>query len=180
MEIHQLFGSKSKIVRYNKMHVIHKTLSENQIDYTQDFKSTFKPLPQIADSDKHLVHHPYGLDSYWEDHIYDQDKLEYRHNYNKPAEQIGNDDINIDLHVSHTLRYALIDLWTFNPQLPGTSPLLHFTPFVHSNKTRQQLVLENEIAPQLKSTPDGIIDILLLSTYFHLKTTCGFQWISGT
>ena len=112
------------------MHVIHKTLSQNQIDYTQDFDSTFRLLPQTADSNEHFVDHQYGLDPP------DQENLEYRHNCNTPAEQIDEDDIIINSHVSDKVRHALIDLWTSNPQLPGTSPLPHSTPFVHSNKSR--------------------------------------------
>ena len=37
---------KTKTVLYNKMHLIRKTLPQNQIDYTQDFHTTFRPLPQ--------------------------------------------------------------------------------------------------------------------------------------
>ena len=35
------------------------------------------------------------------------------------------DDTITESHVSDTLRYALTDLWTLNPQFPGTSPLPH-------------------------------------------------------
>ena len=46
----------------------------------------------------------------------------------------------------------MIDLRTINPQLPGTSPLHQFKPFVYSNKLEQQPVINNETAVNLKST----------------------------
>ena len=116
-----------------------------------------------------FVDHMYGVDQYWEDHIYNQDILESRRNYNKPAEQLEDDYIIIDSHKSDTLRQALLELWTIHPQLPGTSPPPHFTPSVHPNKTRQQPFIDNEIALQLKSTPDASIKLLPLSTNFHLR-----------
>ena len=71
--------------------------------------------------------------------------------------------------MSDTLRQTLLHLWTINPQLPGTSPLRHFTPFVHSNKPRRQRFTDKESVPKLKSTPDGSIKLLSLSTYLHPK-----------
>ena len=43
--------------------------------------------------------------------------------------------------------------------MPGTSPLPHLTPFVLSNKPKQQPVIGRESAVQLKKTPDGNIKI---------------------
>ena len=52
----------------------------------------------------------------------------YKHNFDKPPEQIEDDDIFTDSHVSDKLRSALIDLWTVHPQLPNTSLLPKFRP----------------------------------------------------
>ena len=71
--------------------------------------------------------------------------------------------------MSDTLRHALTDLSTINTHLPGTSPLPHFTPFVHPNKFTQQPVIDNEIALQMKSTPDGSVKFLQLLTNLHPK-----------
>ena len=139
---------RAKFIRYDKMH---KHLAQNQTHYTQDFDHTFRPLPQIAYLDKNYADPQYGLDPYWEDNIYDQEILDYCCNYNKPVEQIEGDDINTETHKSHKLRYGLIDLSTIILQLPGTSSLPHSTPFIHPSKPRQQLVIGNEIALQLKS-----------------------------
>ena len=109
---------KTKCVRSNKLHVKHKTLHQNQIDYTRDFDSTFRPLPQIADSNKNFVDQQYGLDSYWEDHIYYQDISEYRQNYNEPAEVIKDDDISFDLHMSDTLKHVLLTCGQLTPDCP--------------------------------------------------------------
>ena len=63
-----------------------------------------------------------------------------------------------------------MDLWTINPELTGTSPLPHFTSCVHSNKSGQQPVINNEIALQLKSTPDGGLELLQFPTNLHLTS----------
>ena len=72
-------------------------------------------------------------------------------------------------HLSDKLRYALLDMRTINPQLPITSPLRHFTFLVHPNKPKQQPVIGNQIALQLKSTPQKSRTFPLLSTNFQLK-----------
>ena len=77
---------EAELIRHNKMDSIHKTTLQYQIEYTQNCHSRFGPLPQISDSDENSVDQHYGLDPYWEDTLYDQDNLEYRHNYNKPQE----------------------------------------------------------------------------------------------
>ena len=44
-----------------------------------------------------------------------------------------------DSHVSDTLGHAVIDLWTVNPQLPGTSAIPHLTAFfvqIHSDNNQ--------------------------------------------
>ena len=160
---------KTKVIRFNKLQVIHETLPQNQIDFTQIVDSTFRPLPQIEASEENFLHHQYGFDLYWEDHRYQQDSLEYRHNYIKPAEQIEDNNIFIYSHVSDTQRHALIDLWRTYPQLSGTSSLASFMSFVYPNKPRQQPVVDNDIGIQLKSTPDGSIKILPISTNLHPK-----------
>ena len=151
------------------MHKIKKPLPQNQTDYTQDFHCTFGPLPQIAHHDKNFVDTQYGPDLYWRDNICNQNNLENQYSYNKPVAQIEGDDINIDSHVSDKLRFVLVDLWTVSLQLPGTSPIPLFTPFIHPSKARRQPVIDNEIAIQLKSNPGRKIKFTPLSTVFHVK-----------
>ena len=117
---------KAYIRRYNNMHIIHKTLTTYEYDYTGNFDTHFRPLPEVVAYDPYFVDPQYGLDPYWDEEIYDQDKLEYKDTYNKPNDQIECDDLITDAHVSDALRYAVIDLWTINPQLPDTSPLPNF------------------------------------------------------
>ena len=73
-----------------------------------------------------------------------------------------------DAHVSDALRYAVIDLWTVNPQLPDTSPLPNFHPRPQ-NQQRQISVIDDQILPQLQVTPDGLTRFLPLSTKLPLK-----------
>ena len=64
------------------MHMIQKTLRTYKYDYTDNFETHFRPLPEVIAYDTFFVEPQNGLDPYWdEDH--DQDKLEYKDTYNK-------------------------------------------------------------------------------------------------
>ena len=94
--------------------------------------------------------------------------MEYKDTYNKPNDQIESFDLITDAHVSDALRYAVIDLWTFNPQLPDTSPLPNFRPRPQ-NQQKQIAVIDDQILPQLQVTPDGLTRFLPISTKLPLK-----------
>ena len=159
---------KAYIRRYNNMHIVHKTLATYEYDYTDNFDTHFRPLPEVVAYDPYFVDPQYGFDPYWDEEIYNQDKLEYKDTYNKPNDQIESDDLITDSHVSDALRYAVIDLWTVNPQLPDTSPLPNFRPRPQ-NQQRQIAVIDDQILPQLQVTPDGLTRFLPLSTKLPLK-----------
>ena len=154
--------------RCNNMHIIHKTLPTYEYDYTDNFDTHLRPLPEVVAYDPYFVDPQYGFDHYRYEEIYDQDKLEYKDTYNKPNDQIEPDDLITDAHVSDALRYAVIDLWTVNPQLPDTSPLPNFRPRAQ-HQQRQTAVIDHQISPQLQVTPDGLTRFLPLSTNLPLK-----------
>ena len=110
------------------MHMIHRTLPTYKYDYTDNFDRQFRPLPEVVAYDTYFVGPQYGLEPYWVEDLYDQDKLEYKDTYNKPKDSYESDDLITDANVSDALRYNLIDLWTMNPHLPDTSALPHFQP----------------------------------------------------
>ena len=159
---------KAYIRRYNNMHIIHKTLPTYEYDYTDNFDTHFRPLPEVVAYDPYFVDPQYGVDPYWDEELHDQDKLDDNDTYNKPNDQIEYDDLITDAHVSDALRYAVIDLWTVNPQLPDTSPLPNFRPRPQ-NQQRQIAVIDDQILPQLQVTPDGLTKFLPLSTTLPLK-----------
>ena len=150
------------------MHIIHKIFPTYEYDYTDNFHTQFRPLPEVVVYDAYFVDPQYGYDPYWDEEIYDQDKLEYKDTYNKPINQIESDDLITDAHVSDALRYALIDLWTVNPHLPDTSALSNFQSR-RQNLQRQTAVIDDQILPQLQVTPDGLTRFLPLSTNLPLK-----------
>ena len=150
------------------MHIIHKTLPTYEYDYTDNFDTHFRTLPEVVAYDPYFVDPQYGLDPYWDEEIYDQDRLEYEDTYNKPNDQIECDDLVTDAHVSDALRYRVIDLWTVNPRLPDTSALPKFRPRPQIQQ-RQIPVIGDQILPQLQVTPDGLTRFLLLSTKLPLK-----------
>ena len=98
---------KAYIRRYNSMHIIHKTFPTYEYDYTDNFGTYFRPLPEVVAYDPYFVDPQYGFDPYWDEEVYDQDKLEYTDTYNKPNDQIESDDLITDAHVSDALRYAV-------------------------------------------------------------------------
>ena len=150
------------------MRIIHKTLATYEYDYTDNFDTHFRPLPEVVAYDPYFVDPQYGLDPFWDEEIYDQDKLEYKDTHNKPDEQIECDNLITDAHVSDALRYAVIDLWTVNPRLPDTSTLPNFRPRPQ-NHQRQIAVIDDQILPQLQVTPDGLTRFFPLSTNLPLK-----------
>ena len=150
------------------MHIIHKIFPLYEYDYTDNFDTQFRPLPEVVAYDAYFVDPQYGFDPYWDEELYDQDKLEYKDTYNKPNDQIECADLITDAHVSDALRYALTDLWTVNPHLPDTSALPNFRPRPQ-NQQRHTAVIDNQILPQLQVTPDGLTRFLQLSTNLPLK-----------
>ena len=160
--------AKAYIRRYNNMHIIHKTLPTYEYDCTDNFDTQFRSLPEVVAYDAYFVDPQYGLDPYWDEELYDQDKLEYKDTYNKPNDQIESDDLITVAHVSDALRYALIDLWTVNPHLPDTSALPNFKPRPQ-NQQRQTAVIDDQILPQLQVTPNRLTKFVPLSTNFPLK-----------
>ena len=94
--------------------------------------------------------------------------MEYKDTFNKPNDQSEYDDLTTDAHVSDAQRYALIDLWTENPQVPCTSALPNFQPRPQ-NQQMQIAVIDNQTFPQLEVTPHGITMFLPLSTNLPLK-----------
>ena len=150
------------------MHMIHKTLPKYKYDYTDNFDTHFRPLLEVVAYDTYFVDPEYGLDPYWDEQLYDQDKLEYKDTYNKPNDRNESDDLITDAHISDAVRYALIDLWTVNPHLPVTSALPKFQ-LRPQNLQRQTAVIDDQILPQLQVTPDGLTRFLTLSTNWPLK-----------
>ena len=108
------------------MHLFKKETPKHHKTVRQNIPTPFRTLPQIPDYEPQFIDPHCGQDPYWKDDLSDHDKLEYKHNFNKPPEQIEEDDIITHSHVSDKLRYALIGLWTVNPQLPITLPLPNF------------------------------------------------------
>ena len=150
------------------MHIIHKNFPTYEYDYTDNFDTQFRPLPEVVAYDAYFVDPQYGFDAYWDEELYDQDKLEYKVIYNKPNDQIECDDLITDAHVSDALRHALIDLWTVNPQLPGTSAIPNFRARPQ-NQQRHTAVIDDQILPQLQVTADGLTRFLPLSINLPLK-----------
>ena len=143
---------KAYIRRYNNMHMIHKTLPTYEYEYTVNFETQFRPLPEVIAYETYFVRPQYELETYWEEDLYDYHKLEYKDTYNKPNDQTENDDLITDAHVSDALRYALIDLWTLNPHLRDISALPSFQPR-SQNQQMQIAVVDGQFFPQLQETP---------------------------
>ena len=56
---------KAYIQRYNKIHMIHKTLPTYEYDYTDNFDTLFRALPEVVAYGTYFVEPQYGLDPYW-------------------------------------------------------------------------------------------------------------------
>ena len=168
---HQYQNLSTQVLQDNNLPMVEQTPRNQNSDANNsinNFDTHFRPLPEVVACDPYFVDPQYGIDPYWDEEIYDQDKLEYKDTYNKPSDQIECDDSITEAHVSDALRYAVIDLWTVNPQLPNTSPLPNFRPRPQ-NQQRQISVINDQILLQLQVTPDGLTRFLPLSTNLPLK-----------
>ena len=67
---------KAYIRRYNNMHRIHEIFPTYIYDCTDNFDTQFKPFPLVVAYDAYFVDPQYGFDPYWDEELYDQDKLE--------------------------------------------------------------------------------------------------------
>ena len=159
---------KAYIRRFDDMQVIHKTTATYENDYTDELDTQFRPLPEVVAYDSYFVDPQHGFDPYWNEDSYEQDKLEYKHTYDKPNDQIESDDPITDAQVSDALRYAIMDLWRVNPHLPLTSALPNFQLRPHNQQT-QTAVINDQILPQLQVTPDRLTKFLPRSTNLPLK-----------
>ena len=81
------------------MQMIHKKIPTTEHDYTENFETQFRPLPEVVAYDTYFVYAHYEVDTYGDEDIYDQNKLEYKYTYNEPTDQIENDDLITDAHV---------------------------------------------------------------------------------
>ena len=111
-----------------------------EIDYTKDFETQFRPLPLIEDYHPHYPDPDYGKDPYWDDEIYDRQKLQFRQDEYPPTDD--EDDPPI---VDNKLSKALIELWQPNSEalleeieetleqedFQGPDSLLDETAFLH-------------------------------------------------
>ena len=148
--------------------MIHKTLPKYENDYAENFDTQFRPLPEFVLHDTDFVDPQCGFDPYWDKDLYDQNKLGYKYNYNKPIDQMENDDLLKDAHVSDALRFALIYLWKVNPHLSDTSALPNFQSRPQ-NQQMQTAVIDDQISPHFQVRPDGLTKLLPLSTNLPLK-----------
>ena len=69
------------------MHMICKTLPTYEYDNTDNFGTQFIPLPEVVAYDTFFVDPQYGLEPYWDEHLNDQDTLEYKDTYKKPTDE---------------------------------------------------------------------------------------------
>ena len=108
---------KAHFQNCKNMHRIHKTLPTYEHDYTEEFGTQFRPLPEVIAYDTYFLDPKNGLDLNSEKDLYDQDKLELKDTHNNSNDQIEGDDLISDAHLSHAFRYAIINLRTVNPHL---------------------------------------------------------------
>ena len=63
---------KSYIESNHSMHMIQKTQLTHKHDYTEDFDTPFRPLPEVVAYDSHSVEIQYGRDPYLDEDLYNQ------------------------------------------------------------------------------------------------------------
>ena len=123
-------------------------------------------------------------DPYCGNNFYKQEQLHFQNTFDKSLEQIEDDHIITDSHVSDKIRYALTALWTVIKQPPNTSPLPNFRPPLDFTICQISLP-DGEIILQLQSFQRKNTKFLPISTNLQMKNKSwialfpdGFQTIS--
>ena len=132
---------------------------------TQAFFQQFKPKPQkkliptrlrtlweIFKNESYFNDPQNRRGQYWDEELYNQEKVQFKHRINKTPERTEYDGINTDSHLSDKVRYASIIPWTVNSQLPNNSPIPSFTP-QPTYKNWPNLSFHTEIILQLQNNP---------------------------
>ena len=83
----------------------------NEMDYTKDFETQFRPLQLIDDYNLKYIDPEYGKDPYWDDDLNDRENLHFRHDYYPPTDYEDDHEI-LDTKLSR----ALIELWQTNSE----------------------------------------------------------------
>ena len=103
------------ITTYNETHVDQRHQIVWDEDLMKNFETTFRPLPLIDNYDPYFEDPQYGRDPYWDEEIYDQEKLDFHTNYTSESE-VEPDDWETDRKIKPFFTYVTIDLWSPNPQ----------------------------------------------------------------
>ena len=103
------------IITYNQTNVDQRDLILWDDDLTKNFETTFRPLQLIDNYDPYFEDPQYGRDPYWDEEIYDQEKLDFYTNYTSESE-VEPDDWETDRKIKPFFTYVTIDLWSPNPQ----------------------------------------------------------------
>ena len=72
------------MIKDSDMHRIHRTLPRNEHIYIEDFDTQLRPLQEVVAYDTYFVDAQYGPDPYWDEDLYDHNRMEYKDNHNKP------------------------------------------------------------------------------------------------
>ena len=100
--------------------------------YNSDLKSTgldstshsIRPLPEIPDYNPYYTDPDYGIDPYWDVHLYNQHHLSFGTDFTKPQINIEPYCPAIDGALNSVLKNASVDAWQTKPN-PCTLPTQH-------------------------------------------------------
>ena len=75
----------------------------------QNNTSTIRLIPLIDDYNPYYPDPDYGFDPYWDANCYNQDRLYFYHNFNKPSQNIEPDSYETDQALNTVLKKARVD-----------------------------------------------------------------------
>ena len=131
---------------YSTMHLNKKEIPTHHITAKRNTPTVFRLLLEVSEWEPLFIEPHHQRKLYWKNDLLVQKKLEDNHNFNKPPEQIENDDINTVSQISGNSRCPSINIWTVNPQLPNTSAKPNFRPPINFTKS-QKPVIDTEAVP---------------------------------
>ena len=142
-------------------------LRSNELDSTA---YSIRPLPEILDYNPYYPDPDYGVDPYWDVHLYNQHHLSFCINFTKPQIDIESDCPETDEAPNDVLTNALVDAWQTKPNPCASSAQLDQENQLDSLRPQVSLTTAVEARfPTTLVTRLGEPDYVPLTTNLGLK-----------
>ena len=152
---------KARTITHNNTHLYQKPMPQWDPDYTTQYQTNFRPLDTIENYNPYYPDPQYGCDPYWDQTLYDQHQLQFRHVLIEIQKYLETESENPPYTHNKKTR-ALIDLWQMNdgtqkPIFPRLiSDTLDEITDSASTPSEDNLTTDQQIEKELQKEPQNL------------------------